>query len=46
MFGQTLFSINVTEPTILLPNSLAGGIYFAVIHTNRGDKIQKLVLMR
>jgi hypothetical protein len=46
MYGQTIYSVGVQGSTVQLPADLPVGIYWAVINTNKGKAIKKLVINR
>jgi hypothetical protein len=45
-FGQLIFHNNVKNNSVELPRSLAEGIYYATIETDRGILHRKLMIKR
>lgn len=46
MYGQTVLNENVQANTLALPPTLPAGVYWAIIETNKGRALKKLVISR
>jgi hypothetical protein len=44
--GQTVLNTHINQPRISLPTSLPNGMYIALIHSERGEAVQKVMLVR
>ena len=46
LYGQVVFTATITQPDIYLPQTLATGIYYAVVTTKNGRVFKKLLISK
>ncbi len=46
LYGQTVFTATITQQTITLPQTIAAGVYYAVVQVDKRRVFKKIVIVR
>jgi hypothetical protein len=46
LYGRTVLTTTITQPDIDLPQTLANGIYYAIVTTNKGKVFRKILISK